>query len=81
MDGWCRGRGMGGIVEEEGMGGRVGTYAGGVGAVALIAEGAFADDFAVGIAGEGEGVLAVGFQGDKRRGEGSGGGSGKDCWF
>lgn len=30
-------------------GGGEGTYAGGVGAVALVAEGTFADDFAVGV--------------------------------
>jgi len=50
-----------------------GAYAGGVGAVALVAEGAFADDVAVGVAGEWRGVLVAGCQGGERRG-----GGGKD---
>lgn len=47
-----------------------GAYAGGVGAVALVAEGAFADDVAVGVAREGEGGLVVGFHGKGRGGGG-----------
>ncbi len=40
---------------------RVGrAYAGGVGAVALVAEGAFADDVAVGVAREGDGGVSGG---------------------
>lgn len=39
--------------DEWGRKGEGGAYAGGVGAVALVAEGAFADDVAVGVAGRG----------------------------
>lgn len=52
------------------------AYAGGIGAVALVAEGAFADDVAVGVAGRGEGVLEVGCHGDGRKEVGCGGDGG-----
>jgi hypothetical protein len=72
MGGQCRGAEMRGMVEGRGDGRKEsgGAYAGGVGAVALVAEGAFADDVAVGVAREGEGGLVVGFHGKGRRGGG-----------
>jgi len=47
------------------VGGKGEAYAGRVGAVALVAGGAFADNAAVGVAGKGEGLLVGGSQGDK----------------